>query len=91
MQLPCAVTRWTILAVGLIVSLAHAHTIITYPGYRGNNLHTNGTVEDTNGLSQAWVNGSYVWPYGMEWAYPCTNPDYHHIITFMLSVLKYAL
>lgn len=71
MRLPSAMTRWMILAVALSVNLAHAHTIITYPGYRGNNLHTNGTVEDTNGLSQAWVNGSYVWPYGMEWAYPC--------------------
>ncbi|RMZ83578.1 hypothetical protein DV738_g1125, partial [Chaetothyriales sp. CBS 135597] len=40
---------------------------MTYPGWRGDNLQTNGTVEDTNGLD---TNGEY-WPYGMQWSYPC--------------------
>ncbi|OJK02170.1 hypothetical protein ASPACDRAFT_76596 [Aspergillus aculeatus ATCC 16872] len=55
----------------LSLSLANAHSIITYPGYRGNNLHTNGTVQQTNGLGVGWENGSYVYPYGMQWIYPC--------------------
>ncbi|PYI28566.1 hypothetical protein BP00DRAFT_438291 [Aspergillus indologenus CBS 114.80] len=55
----------------LSLSLVNAHSIITYPGYRGNNLHTNGTVQQTNGLGVGWENGSYVYPYGMQWIYPC--------------------
>ncbi|CAG8116679.1 unnamed protein product [Penicillium salamii] len=57
----------------LFLSLVQAHTVITYPGYRGNNLHTNGTVAQANGLGVAYdvKNGSYIFPYGMEWIYPC--------------------
>ena len=45
---------------------------MTYPGWRGDNLHTNGTVYDTNGLISGGDNstGEY-WPYGMQWDYPC--------------------
>lgn len=70
-----SVSRWATLLVLLCLGLANAHTIITYPGYRGNNLHTNGTVEQTNGLGVAWdeKNGSYLYPYGMEWIYPCKD------------------
>ncbi|RAL13213.1 copper acquisition factor BIM1-like domain-containing protein [Aspergillus homomorphus CBS 101889] len=57
----------TLLSLGLV----NAHSIITYPGYRGNNLHTNGTVQQSNGLGVAWENGSYIYPYGMQWLYPC--------------------
>lgn len=56
----------------LCVGLSHAHTVIVYPGYRGNNLHTNGTVEEADGLGAAFSNGSYSYPYGMQWIYPCT-------------------
>lgn len=68
-------SRWAALLVLLCLGLAQAHTVITYPGYRGNNLHTNGTVEDANGLGIAYdsKNGSYAYPYGMEWIYPCMN------------------
>lgn len=63
-----------LLAITLLsLNLVRAHTVIVYPGYRGNNLHTNGTVEETNGLGAAEVNGSYAYPYGMEWIYPCTS------------------
>ncbi|KIX09501.1 uncharacterized protein Z518_00581 [Rhinocladiella mackenziei CBS 650.93] len=54
-----------------IVSLVSAHTVITYPGWRGDNLHSNGTVEQTNGLSPALEGDQYVFPYGMQWTYPC--------------------
>ncbi|KAJ5672537.1 hypothetical protein N7507_001664 [Penicillium longicatenatum] len=64
-------SRWASLLVLLCVGLANAHTVITYPGYRGNNLHTNGTVADSEGLGVAYENGSYIYPYGMEWIYPC--------------------
>lgn len=59
--------------IALIASFASAHTVITYPGWRGNNLHTNGTVEDTNGLAayDAGNNTGIMHPYGMQWEYPC--------------------
>ena len=66
-----SISRWTAALTLLWLGLVNAHTVITYPGYRGNNLHTNGTVEETNGLGVAWKNGSYVYPYGMQWIYPC--------------------
>lgn len=67
-----AFTQWVALLALLGLGMVHAHTVIVYPGYRGNNLHTNGTVEDVDGLGSAMVsNGSYVYPYGMQWMYPC--------------------
>ncbi|KAF2733769.1 hypothetical protein EJ04DRAFT_438393 [Polyplosphaeria fusca] len=58
-------------------SLASAHTVIVYPGWRGNNIHTNGTVSDNDptvkpgSLGITWENGTYGFPYGMQWMYPC--------------------
>ncbi|KAL5118737.1 hypothetical protein ACEQ8H_003414 [Pleosporales sp. CAS-2024a] len=58
-------------------SLAAAHTVMLYPGSRGNNLHTNGTVSPTDpsippgSLGINWDNGTYGFPYGMQWMYPC--------------------
>ncbi|KAJ5966336.1 hypothetical protein N7481_013050 [Penicillium waksmanii] len=68
-----SISRWTSIFLLLCIGIAHAHTVITYPGYRGNNLHTNGTVAEANGLGVAWdeKNGSYIYPYGMMWMYPC--------------------
>ncbi|EKV12965.1 gpi anchored protein [Penicillium digitatum] len=68
-----SISRWASVLLLLCLGLAHAHTVITYPGYRGNNLHTNGTVAQSNGLGVAYdvKNGSYIFPYGMEWIYPC--------------------
>ncbi|KOS45231.1 hypothetical protein ACN38_g3874 [Penicillium nordicum] len=68
-----SISRWASVLLLLCLGLAHAHTVITYPGYRGNNLHTNGTVQQANGLGVAYdvKNGSYIYPYGMEWIYPC--------------------
>lgn len=60
-------------------SLAAAHTVITYPGWRGDNIHTNGTVSPTDenikpgSLGINWENGTYGFPYGMQWMYPCTS------------------
>ncbi|CAI6341143.1 unnamed protein product [Periconia digitata] len=65
----CLVASWT--------SLISAHTVIVYPGWRGNNIWTNGTVSprDDNikpgSLGITWENGSYAFPYGMQWMYPC--------------------
>ncbi|CEJ60196.1 hypothetical protein PEBR_01668 [Penicillium brasilianum] len=66
-------SRWAALVVLLWTALARAHTVITYPGYRGNNLQTNGTVAEANGLGVAYnsKNDSLYYPYGMEWIYPC--------------------
>lgn len=58
-------------------SLAAAHTVIVYPGWRGNNIHTNGTASPTDpsivpgSLGINWDNGTYGFPYGMQWMYPC--------------------
>lgn len=58
--------------LSIFTSLAHSHIVITYPGWRGNNLHTNGTVEESDGLGTAYGNASgAIWPYGMQWNYPC--------------------
>lgn len=59
----------------LLTSLISAHTVITYPGWRGDNLLSNGTVEDTDGLvtgtARNDTEGGLVHPYGMQWEYPC--------------------
>jgi len=60
--------------LSLFLSFAHSHSVITYPGWRGDNLHTNGTVLDTNGLGDGYLNNNVqekIWPYGMQWSYPC--------------------
>lgn len=69
-------TSATVVAVVVwswIVNLVNAHTVIVYPGWRGNNLHSNGTVDETNGLGQMESDGSYLYPYGMQWMYPCMS------------------
>ncbi|KAJ5238852.1 hypothetical protein N7468_003471 [Penicillium chermesinum] len=63
--------RWATLLALICASLVNAHSVITYPGYRGNNLHTNGTIAGTNGLGAAYENGSMAYPYGMQWICPC--------------------
>ncbi|KAL8795452.1 MAG: hypothetical protein Q9195_002041 [Heterodermia aff. obscurata] len=60
----------------LLFSLVSSHTVITYPGQRGNNLHTFGNVSDTNGLGETTLgrndtNPYGTYPYGMQWMYPC--------------------
>lgn len=64
----------SLLAVVGWVALARAHTVITYPGWRGNNLHTNGTLPELNPDSVGidhYENGSTGFPFGMQWMYPC--------------------
>ncbi|KAI1861672.1 uncharacterized protein JN550_010742 [Neoarthrinium moseri] len=52
---------------------AQSHMMINYPGSRGWNLVTNGTVADTDGLSMGVAPGTNdpVYPYGMQWQFPC--------------------
>ncbi|KNG84571.1 hypothetical protein ANOM_007884 [Aspergillus nomiae NRRL 13137] len=70
-----SVSRWMAFLL-LCLGLANAHTVIVYPGYRGNNLHTTGTVQEANGLGAAMSpnatnNNSLIYPYGQQWIYPC--------------------
>ena len=51
-----------------LFSLVTSHTVITYPGWRGNNLHSPGSIAEQRGLGVG-ENGTY--PYGMQWIYPC--------------------
>ena len=60
-----------IVALTAITSFASAHTVITYPGWRGDNLYTNGTVTDTSIGIDYLSNGSATFPWGMQWMYPC--------------------
>lgn len=73
MALTHSISQWPMLMVLVCVGIANAHLVLTYPGYRGNNLRTNGSVAQANGLGMAWdpKNGSYIFPYGMQWNYPC--------------------
>jgi hypothetical protein len=63
----------TLLAFVAAISIANAHTVITYPGWRGNNLHTNGTVPEHNpeAIGVDYDNGTVSFPWGMQWIYPC--------------------
>ena len=64
----------SLLAALVWSAIATAHTVITYPGWRGNNLHTNGTLPENNpdtiGIDH-FQNGSVAFPYGQQWMYPC--------------------
>lgn len=64
----------SLVAVVVGAAIARAHTVITYPGWRGNNLHTNGTLPqqnpDTIGID-TYENGSFGFPFGQQWMYPC--------------------
>lgn len=53
-----------------LVSLVSSHTVITYPGWRGDNLLKSGDILQEKGLG-AGANQTY--PYGMQWIYPCTQ------------------
>lgn len=64
-----------------LFAFVSSHTVITYPGQRGNNLHTFGNVSDTNGLGETTLGknktnpyGQY--PYGMQWMYPCMKSTF---------------
>lgn len=72
MKLTISPLQW-LAGVMLCMSLVNAHTVIVYPGYRGNNLHTTGTVENDHGLGASYNsdNKSIDYPYGMQWIYPC--------------------
>lgn len=58
----------SLLALSSIVS---AHTVITYPGWRGDNLNTNGTEEQFIASGGLGVGPNNTFPYGMQWMYPC--------------------
>ncbi|KAM0712038.1 hypothetical protein Q7P37_011132 [Cladosporium fusiforme] len=63
-----------LLAFLVSVSISQAHTVITYPGWRGNNLHTNGTLPEDNPDSlgiDVGENGTVTFPWGQQWMYPC--------------------
>ncbi|PGG98394.1 hypothetical protein AJ80_09544 [Polytolypa hystricis UAMH7299] len=73
---PQSIRPWwtTAILFSLFASWVSAHTVIVYPGWRGNNLHTTGTVFDTDGLGTAPAssdNDTLLYPYGQQWLYPC--------------------
>jgi predicted nicotinamide N-methyase len=67
----------SLVALVATAAVASAHTVITYPGWRGNNIQTNGT--EANGdvipgsLGITFENGTVGFPYGMQWMYPCKH------------------
>lgn len=56
-----------------------AHLVITYPGWRGNNLLTTGRTDsdwipdDGLGVRYNKTSNDLEYPYGMQWIYPCTS------------------
>lgn len=60
-----------VVAIATFLQAIQAHTVITYPGWRGDNLHSSGTVQDTNGLSSLQTGNGTLHPFGMQWEYPC--------------------
>ncbi|MCJ1409918.1 hypothetical protein MMC19_004002 [Ptychographa xylographoides] len=52
-------------------ALVSGHTVITYPGWRGDNLHTNGTQDEFAASGGLGVGPNNTFPYGMQWMYPC--------------------
>ena len=73
--LPVVATLLSLLSV-----LVSSHTVITYPGWRGDNLHTNGSITGLNGTdfppdiignAGLGVGDNNTYPYGMQWIYPC--------------------
>jgi hypothetical protein len=64
-------------AAAALLTQVSAHLVITYPGWRGNNLHDSGrTAQDAipeDGLGVHYNNASQQleYPYGMQWIYPC--------------------
>jgi len=63
-----------LLLLASILPQAVAHTVLTYPGWRGNSLHSNGTLPELNPDSRGidfYDNGTFGFPWGMEWMYPC--------------------
>jgi len=65
----------SLLVVAATWAVVSAHTVITYPGWRGNNIHTNGTYANgaviPGSLGITFDNGTLGFPYGMQWMYPC--------------------
>ncbi|KAF1354016.1 hypothetical protein BDV97DRAFT_347919 [Delphinella strobiligena] len=63
----------TFALVSLLVNQIAAHTVITYPGWRGDNLKTNGTLPQysSEALGQNYEDGQWTFPYGQQWIYPC--------------------
>ncbi|KAE9972529.1 hypothetical protein BLS_003974 [Venturia inaequalis] len=66
-----------LLALAACWNSVAAHLVISYPGWRGNNLKTSGLTEEgtvpPGSLGQNYNNktGEYEFPYGMQWMYPC--------------------
>jgi len=85
---------WLIAVVAVLES-ARAHTVITYPGWRGNNLHLNGTAPqdcpECLGIDY-FDNGTVYFPWGQQWMYPCggmpqsTNRSYWPVSGGALSL-----
>lgn len=69
-----------LLVLWAALELAAAHTVISYPGWRGDNLHQNGTLPQDNPNSlgiDLLENGTVAYPWGMQWIYPCKSPNSH--------------
>lgn len=66
----------------LLSSISSAHIVITYPGWRGDNLNTNGTDEQFAQSGGLGVGPNNTYPYGMQWMYPCTSsqPSSIHVL-----------
>lgn len=64
-------------ALAALFTISSAHLVVTYPGWRGDNLKDSGKLQDgsipQDGLGVRYNNQSQEleYPYGMQWIYPC--------------------
>lgn len=82
-------TALVVLVLAAIVGVSRAHTVITYPGWRGNNLHTNGTLpqDDPNTVGINFENDTLSFPYGMQWMYPCKSLSWADSIPWLTNAI----
>jgi len=85
-------TAFVLSALAALCTQVTAHLVITYPGWRGDNLHTTGTVnglvpEDGLGVSVDNSTHELLYPYGMQWIYPCTYPTFPNLRDKILTEL----
>lgn len=66
-MLPTPSPRRVVAALLDLLCLVHAHTVIVYPGWRGDNLMPSNC---TIGVDD-YKTGCF--PYGMQWMYPCKS------------------
>lgn len=83
------------LCLAAFSSVVSTHTVITYPGWRGDNLHTTGNVTDDAfpsgaglGVGLGTGKNNLTYPFGMQWIYPCSHLTCCTVVKTVANVQK---